>query len=76
MDTKCLQTTCQQGMTKRSSLEFNRDFINTPLFVQKHVRISVDKWIVKTTCPHKHVTILEYLSDQFLCPELNWKLCS
>ena len=27
--------------------------------VQKHVKISVDEWIMETTRPHKHVQIPE-----------------
>ena len=27
--------------------------------VHKHVKMSVGKWIMETTCPHKHVQILE-----------------
>ena len=33
------------------------DFVNTRLLFQKHVKISVDEWILKTTCLHKHVII-------------------
>ena len=36
-----------------------RDFINTHLLVHKHVKISVDKWILETTHPQKHVKFLE-----------------
>ena len=34
-----------------------RDFINTHSLVHKHVKISVNEWILETTHPHKHVTI-------------------
>ena len=34
-----------------------RDFVNNRLLVHKHVKISVDEWILETTCPHKPVTI-------------------
>ena len=37
----------------------NRAFVNTCLLVQKHVKISVDEWILETTCPQKHVKFLE-----------------
>ena len=36
-----------------------RDFINTHLLVHKHVKISVDEWILETTHPQKHVKFLE-----------------
>ena len=36
-----------------------RDFVNTHLLVHKHVKISVDEWILETTCPQKHVKFLE-----------------
>ena len=36
-----------------------RDFVNTRLLVHKHVKISVDEWILETTCPQKHVKFLE-----------------
>ena len=32
-----------------------RTFINTRLLVHKHVKISVDEWILETTRPQKHV---------------------
>ena len=32
-----------------------RDFVNTRLLVHKHVKISVDEWILETTRPQKHV---------------------
>ena len=37
-------------------------FISTRPLVHKHVKISVGKWIMETTRPHKHVQIPE---DQF-----------
>ena len=33
-----------------------RDFVTTRLLVHKHVKISVDEWILETTHPHKHVS--------------------
>ena len=40
-----------------------RDFVNTRLLVHKHVKISVDQWILETTRPQKHVKFLEqYIS--------------
>ena len=36
-----------------------RAFINTHLLVHKHVKISVDEWILDTTRPQKHVKFLE-----------------
>ena len=36
-----------------------RAFVNTHLLVHKHVKISVDEWILETTCPQKHVKFLE-----------------
>ena len=37
----------------------DRDFVNTCLLVHKHVKISVDEWILETTRPQKHVKFLE-----------------
>ena len=37
----------------------HRAFVNTHLLVQKHVKISVDEWILETTRPQKHVKFLE-----------------
>ena len=36
-----------------------RAFVNTRLLVHKHVKISVDGWILETTRPQKHVKFLE-----------------
>ena len=36
-----------------------RAFVNTRLLVHKHVKISVDEWIMETTRPQKHVKFLE-----------------
>ena len=36
-----------------------RDFVNTRLLVHKHVKISVDEWILESTRPQKHVKFLE-----------------
>ena len=44
----------------------NRDFVNTCLLVHKHVKISVDKWILETTRPHKHVTMFGIFLQLFL----------
>ena len=35
----------------------NRDVVSTRLLVHKHVKISVEGWILETNRPHKHVTI-------------------
>ena len=35
-----------------------RVFVNTHLLVHKHVKISVDEWILETTCPQKHAKFL------------------
>ena len=40
-------------------LYLHRDFVNTRLLVHKHVKISVDEWILETTHPQKHVKFLE-----------------
>ena len=37
----------------------HRAFINTRLLIHKHVKISVDEWILETTHPQKHVKFLE-----------------
>ena len=31
----------------------SRAFVNTHLLVHKHVKISVDEWILENTCPQK-----------------------
>ena len=54
---------------KITACESHRDFINTCLLIHKQVKISVDEWILETTCPHKHVIILttsEYFLSIFL----------
>ena len=38
-----------------------RAFVSTCPLVHKHVKMSVDEWIMGTTCPHKHVQIPENL---------------
>ena len=38
---------------------YHRVFVNTRLLVHKHVKISVDEWILETTHPQKHVKYLE-----------------
>ena len=38
--------------------------------VHKHVKMSVGKWIMETTCPHKHVQIPEdqnFFGPHFAC---------
>ena len=50
-----------------------RDFVNTRLLVHKHVKISVDEWILEATRPHKHVTIFGIFFGQCLYSEQNWK---
>ena len=44
-----------------------RDFVNTRLLVHKHVKISVDEWVLETTRPHKHVTIFVNFLSIFFC---------
>ena len=46
----------------------HRAFVNTRLLVHKHVKISVDEWILETTRPQKHVKFLEQYRgwEQFL----------
>ena len=44
-----------------------REFVSTRLLVHKHVKISVDKWILETTLPYRHVTIFRvYFVSVFL----------
>ena len=38
---------------------WSRAFISSRPLVHKHVKMSVAKWIMETTCPHKHVQIPE-----------------
>ena len=40
-------------------LHKDRAFVSTRPLVHKHVKISVDKWVMETTRPHKHVQIPE-----------------
>ena len=35
----------------------NRAYVSTRLLIHKHVKISVDEWIMETTRPHKQVQI-------------------
>ena len=42
-----------------------RAFVSTPPLVHKHVKISVDEWIMETTHPHKHVQIFFASHDHF-----------
>ena len=37
----------------------SRTFVGTRPLIHKHVKMSVGKWIVETTRPHKHVHIPE-----------------
>ena len=39
-------------------IQTSRAFINTHLLIHKHVKISVDEWILETTHPQKHVKFL------------------
>ena len=43
---------------------FCRDFVNTRLLIHKHVKISVDEWILETTRPQKHVKFLDQYTGQ------------
>ena len=40
-------------------MSISRAFVNTRLLVHKHVKISVDEWILETTRPQKHVKFFE-----------------
>ena len=42
-----------------------RAFVNIRLLVHKHVKISVDEWILETTHPQKHVKFLEFYTKDF-----------
>ena len=46
----------------------SRAFVSTRPLVRKHVKISVDEWIMETTHPHNRVQIPEY--------HFFWKLSS
>ena len=46
-----------------------RAFVSTRPLVHKHVKISVDKWIMETTRPHKQVQIPK---NQFFLPHFAW----
>ena len=45
------------------------DFVNSCLLVHKHVKFSVDEWILETTRPHKHVIIFGIYFVSVLCPD-------
>ena len=47
------------------SFQNNRAFVNTRFLVHKHVKISVDEWILETTHPQKHVKFLEFYTKDF-----------
>ena len=60
-------------LPNQPEVEHNRDFVNTRLLVHKHVKISVDEWILETTRPHKHVTIFrKFLSIFFFRTKLEY----
>ena len=41
------------------------DFVNSCSLVHKHVKFSVNEWILETTRPHKHVIIFGIFLCQF-----------
>ena len=54
-------TTCSTPWAGGRAIEAMqcRDFVNTHLLIHKHVKISVDEWILESTRPQKHVKFLE-----------------
>ena len=44
-----------------------RAFVSTRSLIHKEVKISVDEWIMETTCKHKHVQIPE---NQIFLPHM------
>ena len=58
-----LNTWLPQDVSIISSHVCYRAFVSTRPLVHKHVKMSVGKWILETTRPHKHVQIAE---DDFL----------
>ena len=50
-----------------------KDFINIRLLIHKYVKIRVDKWILETTRPHKHVTVFGICTIYFVSRMKNWK---
>ena len=61
----------------------NRAFVSTRPLVHKHVKISVDEWILDTTRPHNNVQIPEYdfffaslclaeSSPTYYCPQMKF----
>ena len=55
---------CRRGNLSQGQMHHVRDFINTRLLVHKHVKISVDEWILETTHPQKHVKFLDQYTGQ------------
>ena len=53
-------------MTFSYFMSMSKDFVNTRLLVHKHVKISVDKCILETTHPHKHVIIFGIFVSLFV----------
>ena len=67
---KKIFSTCEQKSIFRLCITIRycitiRAFVNTHLFIHKHVKISVDEWILETTCPQKHVKFLEFYTKDF-----------
>ena len=54
-------------------MQKNRDFVNTLLFVHKHVKIRVDKWILETTRPQESNAVSSVITSSILAAQLNWK---
>ena len=44
---------------------YTRAFVSTRPLVQKHVKLSLGKWLLETTRPDKHVKILENIPSFF-----------
>ena len=62
---KCRKVGSGDPITEKSKLEtHDRDFVNTRLLFHKHVKISVDEWILETTRPQKHVKFLDQYTGQ------------
>ena len=73
----------RKKITTLDSCLLYRAFVNTRLLVHKHVKISVDEWILETTHPQKHVKFLEQRKDYLTSYEsqkrkqgvlLHWKI--
>ena len=58
---------CMRHTELRQWLQENtkQGFVNTRLLIHKHVKISVDEWILETTRPQKHVKFLEFYTKDF-----------